>query len=597
MSYENWESVKECLDKIYAYEWNNIMKYGLVKPCGILIRQCEPDPIFEALSGETGKRLFGGSGDAGGAVGTDAADVIQKALDSLANGDLAVIKAANYPLNKTINVNKPLTLHGVGVGTNLQVTAATTSFNAALNVKASDIELSNFQIEDVAQLGNPTKPLIVYPDASINNILINRVKIKNSSYQGIVTGNLTDILIDNLTIQNSVIEETGGGAGIGIGLGCQNVTVFNNTILEPYHTGIDVWVCNKFIRVLNNYIQKLVHSHGGGIAIAASETPPLLGDTSDIIVGGNKIIGPVEYNGITAWTGSHDYIFEKNIIDGAHTSGIYVGVLAVGTPENINWGKNAIIRGNIIRNVTGSGIRFYFDDDDLLSNDCIISKNRITDVSGHGIEVKSVLRDPVPEPPIDGVGITETVEGNIIRRAGLYGITLIGANGVSVIGNYVINPMQVGPAPYSEGDPILTAILLWGKNNSVIGNHVITDSETVNSIYETAEQGDNTIFGNVVDKPMKLLWSGSKTRLGGNIGFATETSGVAYGTSGMTVAHGLFLTGLLGDVASNVEVLLTPYGSTPFKASYVVDGTNLTIYHDGGGSQYVGWNVKFHIQP
>lgn len=589
MSYENWESEKECLDKIYAYEWNNLMAYGLVKPCGILIQKCAVDPLFEALSGETSKRLFGGSGDAGGAVGTDAADVIQKALDSLASGDLAVIRAADYPLNKTVNVNKALTLHGVGVGTNIQVTAATDSFNAALNVKASDVELSNFQIEDIAQLGSPTKPLIVYPDASISNVLINRVKIKNSSYQGLVAS--SDYAIKNLMVNRVKIDHTAAlnsGAGIVVGAGCSNATVQNCEIIESGHTGIDVWVCNPYIKILNNYIEKLTATDGGGIGISASEDGVAFGETYDVIVAGNKIVGPVEYNGIVAWTKSHSYLIRDNIIDGAHTNGVYIGVLDIGGSP-FNWyGKKSSIIGNTIRNITGNGIRLIFDPADTALNGNIVSKNRISDVSGFGVDVYD--------------GRDAEIEGNIIENAGLYGIQVIRfsevePSHVGIIGNQILYPMQVGPAPWFEDPPantipILAGIFLAGQNNRVIGNRITTDEETVNSIYELAYMGDNAIFGNDVDKPIKLLWSDSHTRVGGNVGFVTEASGVAHGASGMTVAHGLASGLYMG-----ASVHLTPLNNTPHQVCYTIDDTNITIYHDAVGSQYIAWSVKFEVQP
>ena len=61
-----------------------------------------------------GKIVFGGANNAGGVSGTDAAAVIQNAINALPNGGLIHIKAGVYYIYKTINVDRPVIIEGEG---------------------------------------------------------------------------------------------------------------------------------------------------------------------------------------------------------------------------------------------------------------------------------------------------------------------------------------------------------------------------------------------------------------------------------------------------------------------------------------------------
>ena len=81
MSYENWESIKECFDKIYAYEWNNIMRIGFLKTDDWIIIPFESE--FRAINGENGMAYF---------QDADAGLVLQDVLDDLPDGGAIGLK-------------------------------------------------------------------------------------------------------------------------------------------------------------------------------------------------------------------------------------------------------------------------------------------------------------------------------------------------------------------------------------------------------------------------------------------------------------------------------------------------------------------------
>jgi len=65
-------------------DWNALLDHGLEKPASYIIRK--NGSYYEAINGSTGKIDYGGANNAGGVSGTDAATVIQSALNALTSG-------------------------------------------------------------------------------------------------------------------------------------------------------------------------------------------------------------------------------------------------------------------------------------------------------------------------------------------------------------------------------------------------------------------------------------------------------------------------------------------------------------------------------
>lgn len=87
-----------------------------VLPCSYVIQKV--NSCYEAVNGSTGKIDYGGSGNAGGVDGTDAAAVIQAAIDAADYGRIFV-KKGRYPLSSTptISGGQRITIEGEAAGT------------------------------------------------------------------------------------------------------------------------------------------------------------------------------------------------------------------------------------------------------------------------------------------------------------------------------------------------------------------------------------------------------------------------------------------------------------------------------------------------
>jgi len=87
--------------KLTKDEWNALLNHGLYKTANYIIRK--NGSYYEAINGETGKVDYGGQNNCGGVSGTNAAAVIQAAINALTNGGVIFIKRGTYEINSTIS--------------------------------------------------------------------------------------------------------------------------------------------------------------------------------------------------------------------------------------------------------------------------------------------------------------------------------------------------------------------------------------------------------------------------------------------------------------------------------------------------------------
>jgi len=148
--FQRWSSEHRTIRA--ARDWNALLDHGLEKPASYIIRK--NGNYYEAINGSTGKIDFGGINNAGGVSGTDAATVIQQAINALTDGGRIFIKAGTYVISSYIDVKSNITICGEGASTTLKASdnLPEKSPNRAPIIKiggpkASNIELSNLKFD------------------------------------------------------------------------------------------------------------------------------------------------------------------------------------------------------------------------------------------------------------------------------------------------------------------------------------------------------------------------------------------------------------------------------------------------------------------
>jgi hypothetical protein len=92
-------------------DWNALLDHALEKPASYIIRK--NGTYYEAINGSTGKVSYGGSGNAGGATGTDAKSVVQAA--SSAGGKLFFKGQTTYTFSDSVTLGTtPVVCEGEG---------------------------------------------------------------------------------------------------------------------------------------------------------------------------------------------------------------------------------------------------------------------------------------------------------------------------------------------------------------------------------------------------------------------------------------------------------------------------------------------------
>lgn len=132
----------------------------------------------------------------------------------------------------------------------------------------------------------------------------------------------------------------------------------------------------------------------------------------------------------------------------------------------------------------------------------------------------------------------------------------------------------------------------WNLNNRFVG--VFIEDCDIGIQYNAARPGARAQFiGLWMATTATLIDNYSPTRgidfeglLVTSTGARARNMGTSNVASGATIAHGLAL-GITPRICS-----VTVSGATPYKISYTVDATNITVYHDAGGAINVTWYVE-----
>mgnify|MGYP000483419712 CR=1 FL=1 len=196
-------------------DWNALLDHGLVKPASYIIRK--NGSYYEAINGSTGKIDYGGANNAGGVSGTDAATVIQQAIDTLpSEGGKIFIKAGTYPCSNTINIqDKALTIIGENLKTVLYFSDVSGINIEGISTEA-EIEDLRVTISTLCIEGNDTSGTvgITVADRSSRRVVIDNVMVKHFE-AGILTYNCHSVYL------NRVISSYNLDYGLRVGYGAE----------------------------------------------------------------------------------------------------------------------------------------------------------------------------------------------------------------------------------------------------------------------------------------------------------------------------------------------------------------------------------------
>lgn len=184
---------------------------------------------------------------------------------------------------------------------------------------------------------------------------------------------------------------------------------------------------------------------------------------------------------------------------------------------------------------------------------------------------------------VDGV-VDSVIEGVTILRPGGTAIDISNSQNLKILNNVLLEINDDG-VQWKYGIQYANAAPAY--NVLIVGNY-LQSNKTLDAGISLGSGGTNIIcvYNNVINiTGTKFYVAGEGKIVKYNLGFTTENSGTASGTSPITVAHGLAGTPTI--------VVVTPQGSTPCKVSWTADSTNIYIYHDAGTSITVSWYAEY----
>ena len=451
--------------------------------------------------------------------------------------------------------------------------------------------------------GSSTK-IVIADNANIN-------AIENPSAEPI-----TDVVIQNITIDGNRSNQSSNGIGINIGYGVakSNITIRNVKIINmlSHAIWVDGSVSPKNILIDNVYISNSYSGIAGynheNVTVRKVYIENV--DWEGIHLTGNSSVTPAYvskrpriYDVIIVNSGGNG--IDISYTEGAIVSGFYISSCGVkginGEPlsdsahSDIPEGDRAVIENGIIENCSGSGIYITYGYRTRIRNVYVINCGQAyagtTDERRHGI-VFAVEH-----------GVIENV---VVSGSGGSGIKLnLNSKYARIIRSYLISNNEHGIHWYNPQYGIIAYNVVMNNGQSgtgyngihiegslasfrtlVIGNASM-DLQTTKTqeygIYETSTAttftGDNIIAYNVVPSGLQAVGSiyksGSNTKVLNNLGYVTQNSGKATfsgdgTTTQFTIAHGL--------ISAPSKVVVTPCSADASGQFYVTaDATNIYV--------------------
>jgi len=437
--------------------------------------------------------------------GTDAATVIQNAINALATGGKIFIKEGIYTLTSGLSItNDNVVFQGSGKATILKV-----ADGANLNVPI-------IKVGD----GTTTQYRVFICDLQIDG---NRTNQTAGVAYGIHLDKVEECGVYHCHIRNTYPRAHGGGDGIRVTIPSW-VSIVGNRIYSPGDRGMTV-----------------VGEYGVDTKANMVIAYNMIEDTLDrcISIESGKLGNYIE-----------NVVIANNVLK-AGPEGSGIGI--------INW-RNILIIGNTVIEAGRRGIRVLGR-----GTNCLIVSNTIRGNSWHGIdggvdsntERISIVGNTIEENGYSGIIFSGYEHGyghmliafNRIAKNNTYGIKLEGISYSIITGNTVLDNGQ-------SADNTYDGILLDERNTyystyNIVSGNLVRSTGTPRHRYNIAETSSNEDYNRIIDNIVmgagteEIRKQGANTVVRRNQGFVTENSGTATITAGATyvvVSHGLDVT-------------------------------------------------------
>jgi len=546
-----WYDTKAAGDDILFSDWNDLVAAvgasgtgNIVNTVKYIIYKSGSDHC--ARNGDTGVVDYGGSGDAGGVDGADAAAVIQAVVDAInsAGGGTAVAKSALYEVSSRINMKTNATL--------VLMSGVTIKYTGAALANYGVIDFNN--IQNAHLIGLDSTSAIIDADSLIyHNIrsygsslcTVANLELKNADHSSLMLRDSTsDLDFRNLYIHSYALDQAARGIQL---YGCSN-SRFQNILIDGANCGAtakdgisvgggaEAGAGNSFSNVLTNVIVKNARENGvyihGGVYSGYNRFINLVCDTCGL--GGNysgaKIID-------SRWN-----VMEVTALD------CKVGV------ELGNEGANRVCAYNKLKAIVKGSTSYGFSVDQTASDGTIIyNQAEVTVYDSATDGVKIVSSDSgeisynqfhliVDSAAGDGIQFTAADAAGYIRHNQFHAI--------------VTNSSEAGAEDYgihvrATGTPANV------QYNHFVAHLVDNDAGAVSGFVA----GSNNVFR----------------------GAGLENSGTSTGTGAQqTIAHGMVIT------PTRVQLSDLENGAAPYQSA-VADATNIYVTA-GNGLDYL-WKV------
>ncbi|MEQ8855829.1 LamG-like jellyroll fold domain-containing protein, partial [Gimesia sp.] len=465
-------------------------------------------------------------GDQNAVIGVNAFATIQGAIDSVDAGGTVNILAGTY--NENVNVDKSVTLDGVGTGSTIIDNAGTLFTVTADNVRFQDMTLQN------ASQG--IRVDLFATSGTADHLQVDNVHFIDMSSRGIEVHNNTTVT--NMSVANSLFQNTGTGirlasSAVGDGIDITN-TVFDGGSLGFYQANDGSTGNVRDLQVAGSTFRNFTDT-----AIFAEEI-------RDSAIDGNDF----EDN-------RRDFTLFKNYT-GAGTD--------VENLQFINNNSTDSTNSSVLIYVANSGLAGTID----INGNTINSDVGVLEANWAKIDVR--LEAGFTHAPININENEITLSGTFGAATAAYGIQVRGASNNINIERNTLDGGSVGSA---GGDPATSGIFVRTDDSSMgavdaaavinVRNNSLTGFDNAVSVYDSVAAG----FGG--------LTAGAQLNVNNN-SITGNTLGIASG-AGATVNASDNWWGGIDD--TTIAGLLT--GPVDFSA-YLNDGTDT----DGGTAGFQG---------
>jgi len=341
---------------------------GLDKTVSYIIRI--NGSYYEAINGTTGTVDYGGSGNAGGATGTDAAEVINAVIASLTNGGTVFLKQGTYHL-----VNKGTVVDGVA-----------TDYYAIL-VAVNNIRICGEGHNTILYVDDGEETDAILSQNGVTHLIVENLAINGNKANQSTRGSGIKLVANQYFIINNcyihhcessgIAMVTRGGSSTDThGVITNNISTDNDEhgihVYFTYHTNIKgnhlIDNINYGIHLNNGFYNSLVNNNcysntSTGIYITSSQRNKVVGnDCSNRNLNGIMVLS----------SSSHNTIIGNTCVDNRQ-QGIYL----LGSGAN----KNTVTANTVARNLRFGVLLVDAEYNTITAN--IICENDIDDTASY----------------------------------------------------------------------------------------------------------------------------------------------------------------------------------------------------------------------